>query len=103
MGNWYIVGAERFISSKSKPSQGRTPASNDFEQALKRGKSMDGQRFDALTRSLAAGMPRRRVLKGLLGGTLGGLLTARHLDRVSAGTVMAACTTHDECGPCELC
>lgn len=33
---------------------------------------MDDRRFDALTRSLAAGASRRRVLKGLFGGLIGG-------------------------------
>ena len=33
---------------------------------------MDHQRFDALTRSLARGTSRRRLLKGLLGGLAGG-------------------------------
>ena len=32
---------------------------------------MDGERFDAMTRGLAAGADRRRLLGGLLGGALG--------------------------------
>ena len=33
---------------------------------------MDGHRFDALVRALNAGTPRRRVLRGLLGGAVAG-------------------------------
>jgi hypothetical protein len=35
---------------------------------------MDGQRFDELARTLAAGISRRRALKALAGGGLGALL-----------------------------
>jgi hypothetical protein len=35
---------------------------------------MDHQRFDAITRAMAGGTSRRRVLKGLAGGALGGLV-----------------------------
>ena len=34
---------------------------------------MDSQKFDAITRSLATGSNRRRVLKGLAGGVAGAL------------------------------
>ena len=36
---------------------------------------MDHQRFDAITRAMAGGTSRRRVLKGLAGGALGGLVS----------------------------
>jgi len=35
---------------------------------------MDDQRFDALARSLATGTSRRLILKGLIGGALGGMV-----------------------------
>jgi hypothetical protein len=33
---------------------------------------VDGQRFDELTKRIAAGVPRRRVIKGLAGGAVAG-------------------------------
>jgi hypothetical protein len=35
---------------------------------------MDGQRFDELTKTLAAGLSRRAILKAMAGGALGGVL-----------------------------
>lgn len=35
---------------------------------------MDGQRFDRLSKALVTSAKRRNVLKGLIGGTFGGLL-----------------------------
>ena len=59
---------------------------------------MDGERFDAMTRGLAAGADRRRVLGGLLGAALGllgvGGAGATHGSCRHAG---AACTRDRQC------
>jgi hypothetical protein len=62
---------------------------------------MDGQRFDELTRLLASGTPRRRVLKGVAGGALG-LLGLRTASSVRAGADMSVdiggeCSEDEEC------
>ena len=51
---------------------------------------MDDKRFDALTRSLAEGTSRRKVLKGLLGGLVGGAAVKLALIRPGAGSAEAA-------------
>lgn len=45
---------------------------------------MDDRRFDAFTRSLATGLSRRRVLKGLFGGAVLGGAAATRLDQAAA-------------------
>jgi hypothetical protein len=46
---------------------------------------MDGDRFDALTRTLsAAASSRRRLLMGVAGGALGGLLRLRRVEEAAA-------------------
>jgi hypothetical protein len=50
------------------------------------GKQMDDRRFDALTRSMATGLSRRKVLKGLFGGAVLGGAAASGLDQVAAQT-----------------
>ena len=45
---------------------------------------MDDRRFDAWTRSLASGLSRRKVLKGLIGGAVLGGAAATGLDEVAA-------------------
>ena len=45
---------------------------------------MDGQKFDDITRALATGTSRRRVLKGLLAGAVG-VVGLRRAAKVSAG------------------
>ena len=61
---------------------------------------MDGHRFDDLTRALAAGTSRRRVLKGLLGGAAGAALGSLGLGRGAAAAprpVGATCIRADHC------
>lgn len=57
---------------------------------------MDAQRFDRLTRLLAAGADRRRVLRVLL-GTGAGLLTARVGVAQEAPPNAAVCVKDDDC------
>jgi LPXTG-motif cell wall-anchored protein len=63
---------------------------------------MDDRRFDAWTRSLAAGTSRRNVLKGLFGGLVGGAAVATRLDRAGA---QQTCEVAEDCtgelGPCQ--
>ncbi len=47
---------------------------------------MDGQRFDELTKSLARGTSRRRMLKGLAGGAMAVLLGRGVRDVAAGGT-----------------
>jgi hypothetical protein len=67
---------------------------------LERGSGMDDQRFDALTRALAAGRSRRGALK-LLGASLAAAVGAgRSLARVEAagdGAAGHACASGDDC------
>ncbi|CAA9551503.1 MAG: conserved hypothetical protein with Kelch motif [uncultured Thermomicrobiales bacterium] len=68
---------------------------------------MDGQRFDDLTRALAAGTSRRRVLKGLLGGIGGGALALAGATKGDAARLRplgANCNRDDKCasGVCDL-
>ncbi len=61
---------------------------------------MDGQRFDEMTRALATGTSRRRVLKGLTGGVLGTLAGALGVSRVGAGHGRpngATCIRNEHC------
>jgi hypothetical protein len=62
---------------------------------------MDGQRFDELTRLLASGTPRRRVLKGFAGGALG-LFGLRVASSVRAGENMSV-DPGGECNEAEEC
>ncbi len=60
---------------------------------------MDGQRFDALTRSLASSTSRRRLLRSLAAGTgafLGGLIVQSHADARHKG-LGVACNSSAEC------
>ena len=50
---------------------------------------MDHQRFDAITRAMAGGASRRRVLKGLAGGALGGLVALVGIGDAILSTVPA--------------
>ena len=59
-----------------------------------KGREMDSNRFDTLTKAWAAGTSRRGVLRLLVGGTLGGLLA---LDSTRTRTLAASCTTDDDC------
>jgi hypothetical protein len=59
---------------------------------------MDHQRFDDLTRALAVAGSRRRVLKGLVGATLGGVL-ASFGDRADASSKRNhECDSDTDCG-----
>ncbi len=61
---------------------------------------MDGNRFDALTRSLSNETSRRRVLKGLLGGAAGGALSLAGLRRAGAThgrPAGATCIRNEHC------
>ena len=62
---------------------------------------VDGERFDAMTRSLAEGADRRRLLGGLLGGALAllGPLGRRRAaaDRGTCRLAGAACTRDGLC------
>src|SRR5688500_15844316 len=64
---------------------------------------MDGRRFDDATRALANGVSRRGVLRGLIGGTLGGMLAlANHRDGLGAPRCKALgkrCKTTADCCP----
>ena len=51
---------------------------------------MDGERFDAMTKTLAAGPTRRRLLLGLLGGALG-LLGGLGREDADAHNPLRAC------------
>lgn len=59
---------------------------------------MDGQRFDALTRTLGGGLPRRGTLKALAGAALAGAATrTTPLTVESAGHLGDHCTKNDPC------
>ena len=67
---------------------------------------MDGHRFDDLTRALASGSSRRRVLKGLVGGAAGGALSLVGLRRAGAShgrPAGATCIRNEHCasGVCD--
>ncbi len=56
---------------------------------------MDSERFDQITRALAAGTSRRRVLRGLTGGVLGTLAGALGLRQAEAGPPPKHCKFQD--------
>ncbi len=61
---------------------------------------MDGSRFDALTRTLATGTSRRKVLQGLLGGAGAGALSLIGLRRADAShgrPLGATCIRNEHC------
>ncbi len=57
---------------------------------------MDQERFDQITRTLAAGQSRRRLLKGLAGTALGGVLAA--VGAGEAGAKGPCKTPNTKCG-----
>ncbi len=60
---------------------------------------MDGQRFDDLTRTLAAGTSRRRVLRVVGGGLAAALLgVLGRSDQAAAELVFSSCLSYDETG-----
>jgi len=59
---------------------------------------MHARRFDALTRAFAAGLPRRRLLRGL--GASGLALLALRADRGAAATQEEGSTVELLCTPC---
>jgi hypothetical protein len=60
---------------------------------------MDGQRFDELTRSVAAGTSRRRVLRLAGGGLAAALLgVLGRGDQVAAAVVFGHCVSYGETG-----
>jgi hypothetical protein len=73
---------------------------------------MDGHRFDALTRSFAASGSRRRLLKGVVGGAVGGLLVRFGFDTATsapaaqeAGSFGQGCRRDSDCfdgNPCTM-
>ena len=64
--------------------------------------AMDGQRFDAWTKALAARKPRRDTLKLVAGATLAGAATHAALDEAMACLEDGQfCTDDDEC--CGVC
>ena len=61
---------------------------------------MDNQRFDDLARSLATGVSRRRLLRGLLGGAAAGAVTVARGGVADAQTGLApgaVCTASGQC------
>src|SRR5680860_540254 len=67
---------------------------------------MEDKRFDALTRSLAQGTSRRRMLKGLFGGLVGGAaVSVVGAQRASAAdrALGESCTTEDTCISPNIC
>ncbi len=60
---------------------------------------MDQQRFDDLTRALATGTSRRRMLRGLTGGVLGGVLGLAGLQEASAAcrVIDQKCDANNPC------
>lgn len=60
--------------------------------------SMDGQRFDNLTRSLARGIARRTLLKGLAGGLAGSLVVRAGSGAATGCTRLGeSCSSGDQC------
>jgi hypothetical protein len=54
---------------------------------------MDGERFDTLLKAVTARRSRRRMLRGLLAGALGGgTVTARRSRSTAAPSIWCACT-----------
>jgi hypothetical protein len=66
---------------------------------------MDHERFDDMTKALATGTSRRRVLKGLAGAALGTVFGAGVTARADAEkpTTTASCKTVADCPPCHPC
>ena len=52
---------------------------------------MDGPRFDRLAKTLAAGASRRRVVRGLVGTALAGLVGAAAADETAARRRRGVC------------
>ena len=52
---------------------------------------MDGNRFDDMSRRLAAGVSRREALRRIVGGAIGGSLALTGLRRVGAATKVWVC------------
>jgi hypothetical protein len=79
-----------------------TIAGPAFPGRLIEGGTMDGQRFDSVTKSLAAGVDRRRVIKGLGGSVLGVLslgLARRAVDAAPQTCVTCVCGVGNPCNP----
>src|SRR5215211_6356816 len=75
------------------------PATSPGIPYQRRYDAMDGQRFDALARTLAFSTSRRRLLRSLVAGTgafLGGLMTQRQADARHKG-LGVACNSSAEC------
>lgn len=71
---------------------------------LNEGSHMDNQRFDRLARGIAAGMSRRSMLKGLLGGAFGVAGAGMFRRGADAGSTLGdACAIQGDCleGVCE--
>ena len=51
---------------------------------------MDGEKFDSIVRLMAAAAPRRKMLKVLTGGLLGGVASVLGLEPAKAQTPCAA-------------
>lgn len=63
---------------------------------------MDGRRFDAWTRLLARGLPRRRAVKAIAGAGLAGIATRAVIHEAEACLEDGQfCTDDNEC--CEFC
>jgi hypothetical protein len=75
--------------------------------------TMDDQRFDAITRFFAGGMPRRAALKAFLGAGVAAVATQSVVRRLSANTCDECggdctargntCTEPDECCGSDVC
>lgn len=65
---------------------------------------MDGQRFDAITRILGHGLPRRGIIRGLAAGAIAGATArARENTVVAGGNLTDYCKENSECNSPLVC
>src|SRR5690349_11707299 len=89
-----IVGAA-LIAGLGGPT--RRGAALPQRRVTRKGRGMDGQRFDAFVRRVASGRSRRDVLKLLGVGVLGGVGLRSQTAEAACQAKNAACTSDDEC------
>jgi hypothetical protein len=78
-----------------------TTAGPAFPGRLVEGGTMDGKRFDSVTKAFATGVDRRRVIKGLGASALGvlSLGLAKHAEAAPQTCVTCVCGVGNPCNP----
>ncbi len=97
---WARDHSRRANDAAPSGTQPGTDESRDVRQGMRAART-DGEWCDAVARLLAAGQPRRRILKSLLGGAAGGALALlgvrRRADATHGRPAGATCLTGSQC------